>query len=73
LDSLNLPPHINDVELSEKLGRLRIVAHPLFDYYLHQNRRQKIHLNGLVMGFACASRVDLEKSAVTLVEHIKGY
>jgi len=70
---LNLPPHINDVELSEKLGRSGIVAHPLFDYYLHQNRGQKIHLNGLVMGFACASRADLEKCAITLVEQIKGY
>lgn len=70
---LNLPSHINDVELSEKLAKSGIVAYPLYDYYLYQNRRQKPRLNGLVMGFACASRADLEKCAITLVEHIKGY
>ena len=70
---LNLPPHINDVELSGKLAKSGIIAHPLFDYYLHQNHKQMIQLNGLVMGFACASRTDLEKCAMSLVEQIKGY
>jgi GntR family transcriptional regulator/MocR family aminotransferase len=70
---LNLPPHINDVELSEKLAKAGIIAYPLFDYYLHQNHRQETRLNGLVMGFACASRADLEKCAMTLVEQINGY
>lgn len=70
---LNLPSYINDAELSEKLAKSGIIAHPIFDYYLHRNPAQKTRLNGLVMGFACASRADLEKSAVTLVDEIKGY
>ena len=68
---LNLPLHINDATISKALGRSGIIAHPLFDYYLHQNARQKNHLNGLVIGFACASRSDLEQSATTLVNQIR--
>ena len=70
---LNLPPQINDAVLSETLDKSGIIAHPLFDYYLHQNTWQKTRLNGLVMGFACASMADLEQSAITLVEQIKAY
>ena len=70
---LNLPLHINDATISETLGKSGIIAHPFFEYYLHQNARQKKHLNGLVMGFACASRSDLEQSATTLVNQIRNY
>jgi GntR family transcriptional regulator/MocR family aminotransferase len=70
---LNLPAQINDAELSQKLGKAGIIAHPLFDYYLQESARQKNRLNGLVMGFACASRPDLEQSAMTLVKQIKSY
>jgi GntR family transcriptional regulator/MocR family aminotransferase len=69
---LNLPSHINDARLSKNLARAGIVAHPLDDYYLHQNDKLKTRLNGLAIGFACANRTDLEKSAVTLIEKIKG-
>jgi GntR family transcriptional regulator/MocR family aminotransferase len=68
---LHLPSHINDARLSDNLARAGIVAHPLNDYYLHQNDKLKTRLNGLVIGFACANRTDLEKSAVTLIEQIK--
>jgi len=71
--SLNLPLHINDAAISEKLGKSGIIAHAFFDYYLNQNARQKKRLNGLVMGFACASRSDLEQSATTLVKQIRSY
>jgi GntR family transcriptional regulator/MocR family aminotransferase len=67
---LNLPAEINDAKLSEKLGTNGIIAHPLHDYYLHQNATNKFRLNGLVLGFACASATQLEKSATTLVEHL---
>jgi len=70
---LNLPSYINETEISKKLAKSGIIAHPLSDYYLHQNRRKKTHLNGLVMGFACASRADLEKCAMTLVKQVNGY
>ncbi len=69
---LNLPSSINDTRLSENLARAGIVAHPLDNYYLHQKDRLKTRLNGLVIGFACANRADLEKSAITLIELIKG-
>ena len=67
---LNLPPRIDDTVLSEQLADAGIIAHPLHDYYLHPNASQKTRLNGLVMGFACASRADLERSAIILIEHI---
>lgn len=70
---LNLPSQINDTELSQKLGKAGIITYPLFDYYLHENARRNNRLNGLVMGFACASRSDLEQSAMTLAEQIKRY
>lgn len=70
---LNLPTRIDDVELSSKLRDKGIIAHPLFDYYLQKNARQETRLSGLVIGFACASMSELEKSAVTLVELIKEY
>ena len=67
---LNLPAEINDAKLSEKLSTNGIIAHPSHDYYLHQNTTNKFRLNGLVLGFACASATQLEKSATTLVEHL---
>jgi GntR family transcriptional regulator/MocR family aminotransferase len=67
---LNLPDEINDSSLSRKLRQIGIIAHPLSDYYLQQKSSQSRRLNGLVVGFACASVVDLEKSAVKLVEAI---
>ena len=67
---LNLPTEINDAKLCEKLGTNGIIAHPLQDYYLHQNATNKFRLNGLVQGFACASAAQLENSATTLVEHL---
>ncbi len=70
---LNLPAQINDAELSQKLAETGIIAHPLSDYYLQQNIQQKNHLNGLVMGFACASRSDLQQCAMALAEQIKSY
>ncbi len=70
---LNLPLRINDATLSETLGRSGIIAHPIFDYYLHQKTPHKTQLNGLVMGFACASRSDLEQAATTLVKQVKNY
>lgn len=70
---LNLPSQFNDAILSENLGKSGIIAHPLSDYYLNQNAWQKKRLNGLVMGFACASTSDLEQGATILVKQIKGY
>lgn len=70
---LNLPSNINDTLLSEKLGNSGIIAPPVSEYYLNQNLLQQPRLNGLVMGLACTSRVDLEKCATTLVKQIKGY
>jgi DNA-binding transcriptional MocR family regulator len=67
---LNLPAEIDDAKLSEKLSVTGIIAHPLDDYYLHQNTTNKSRLNGLVIGFACASMPQLEKSAITLIEHL---
>jgi GntR family transcriptional regulator/MocR family aminotransferase len=67
---LNLPAEINDARLSEKLRGVGIIAHPLHDYYLHQNTTNKSRLNGLVIGFACASTPQLEKSAITLIEYL---
>ena len=68
---LGLPAEINDVKLSERLGAKGIVAHPLHDYYLHQTARLGNRLNGLVIGFACASEAQLEKAAIMLVEYLK--
>ncbi|MFT5505066.1 MAG: GntR family transcriptional regulator/MocR family aminotransferase [Gammaproteobacteria bacterium] len=70
---LNLPSEIHAGKLSEKLREKGIIAHPLSDYYLHKKSNQSPHLNGLAMGFACASTFDLEKSASLLVEEIKRY
>jgi GntR family transcriptional regulator / MocR family aminotransferase len=67
---LNLPDAISESSLSQNLREDGIIAHPLSDYYLHQKTNQSRHLNGLVLGFACASVVDLEKSAFKLVEEI---
>ena len=67
---LNLPPRIDDTVLSGQLTDAGVIVHPLLDYYLHPNASQKTRLNGLVMGFACASRADLERSAIILIEQI---
>ena len=67
---LNLPAEINDAKLSEKLSAAGIIAHPLDDYYLHQNTPNNLRLNGLVIGFACASTAQLEKAAISLIEHL---
>jgi GntR family transcriptional regulator/MocR family aminotransferase len=67
---LNLPAEIDDAKLSEKLSVTGIIAHPLGDYYLHQNTTNNSRLNGLVIGFACAPAAQLEKSAITLIEHL---
>ena len=67
---LNLPATVKDHALSEVLGRQRIIAHPLSDYY-QQAKNQNEQGNGLVLGFACTSRVELERCARLLVEQIK--
>ena len=67
---LNLPTEIDDAKLSEKLSATGIIAHPLHDYYLHQNTTSKSRLNGLVIGFACASTHQLEKAAISLIGHL---
>jgi GntR family transcriptional regulator/MocR family aminotransferase len=70
---LALPAEINDAKLSERLSAKGIVAHPLHDYYLHQGARHGNRLNGLVMGFACASEAQLEKAAMVLLEHLNRF
>jgi len=67
---LNLPAPVKDHALSEELGRQGIIAHPLSGYYL-QAKNQGEQGNGLVLGFACSSRVELERCARLLVEQVK--
>ena len=67
---LNLPAPVKDHVLSEVLGRQGIIAHSLSGYYL-QAKNQDEQGNGLVLGFACSSRVELERCARLLVEQVK--
>lgn len=69
---LNLPLYINDSLLSEALNQKGIVAHSLSSYYLRP-KSQNDHRNGLILGFACSSRVELERYATILVHLIKTY
>lgn len=66
---LNLPARIRDRTLSETLARTGIIAHPLSSYYVHR-KPDREYRNGLVLGFGCAPRVDLERGARQLVERI---
>jgi GntR family transcriptional regulator/MocR family aminotransferase len=67
---LNLPVPVKDYALSEVLDRQGIIAHPLSGYY-QQAKNQNEQGNGLVLGFACSSRVELERCARLLVEQVK--
>jgi GntR family transcriptional regulator/MocR family aminotransferase len=67
---LNLPAPVKDYALSEVLDRQGIIAHPLSDYYLQAESPDEQD-NGLVLGFACASRRKLEQCARLLVEQVK--
>jgi DNA-binding transcriptional MocR family regulator len=67
---LNLPAPVKDYALSEVLDGQGIIAHPLSGYY-QQAKKQNEQGNGLVLGFACSSRVELERCARLLVERVK--
>ena len=67
---LNLPPSISDKKLSKTLSLKNIIAHPLSDYYLEKPTDNKNH-SALVLGFACSSRTQLEKSAKILKKEIQ--
>ena len=68
---LNLPSHIKDYSLSETLNQQGIIAHPLSSYYLQPVSRHENRNSGLVLGFACSSRSELERGATILVEQVK--
>ena len=61
---------IKDYALSKVLDRQGIIAHPLSGYY-QQAKNQIEQGNGLVLGFACSSRVELERCTSLLVEQVK--
>ena len=63
---LNLPARIKDHALSETLAEIGIIAHPLSSYYIH-HKHDSERRNGLVLGFGCSPRVDLERCANQLV------
>jgi len=63
---LNLPPQISATKLSESLAQKQIIAHPISSYLLQKPESDRID-NGLVLGFACSSRRELQKAAEVLV------
>ncbi|MFT5112418.1 MAG: GntR family transcriptional regulator/MocR family aminotransferase [Parasphingorhabdus sp.] len=64
---LNLPPQYSAIEISRKLAQQDIIAHPISSYYLNKPTGQKSR-NGLVLGFACASRMKLQKAATVMLD-----
>ena len=64
---LNLPAQYSVNEISRKLTQQNIIAHPISSYYLQNPKDQTIR-NGLVLGFACASRAKLQKAAEIMLD-----
>jgi GntR family transcriptional regulator / MocR family aminotransferase len=67
---LNLPPQHSATEISRNLSQRDIIAHPISSYYL-QNPTAQTTRNGLVLGFACASRTKLKRAASTMLDQMR--
>lgn len=66
---LSMPAEISDVKLSQSLANENIIAYSIPSYYLGKAENLNAR-NALILGFACSSRGQLEKSADILVKKI---
>jgi len=67
---LNLPRGVSDVEISQSLAHEHIIAYPIPSYNLGKAPDSNVR-NGLILGFACSSRYQLEKSAKILISKLE--
>ena len=66
---LNLPKKISDVALSKSLANENIIAYSIPSYNLEESTYSSSR-NALILGFACSSRKQLEKSADQLIKKL---
>lgn len=66
---LNMPAKISDVAISQSLANENIIAYSIPSYNLGKTTDSNPR-NALILGFACSSRNQLEKSAAQLISTI---
>lgn len=67
---LNMPTEISDIKLSQSLANENIIAYSIPSYYLRKTKTSNTR-NALILGFACSSRDQLQKSADILIRKIR--